>query len=213
MFENMENVFHVSHPLIEDKMAILRNKETISKDFRELVGEITTLMGHEATRDLPLEISEVETPMGLAKVKRISGKIPFIVPIWRAGDLMSSAMLRLMPTAKTGHVGVFRDEKTLDPQEYYCKFPNDAAERDAIILDIMLATGGSASYAIGLLKKAGIKNIILICLVTCKKGIEKIQNDHPGVKIYFAVIDEELLGNGYIFPGLGDAGDRGYGTK
>ena len=208
----MNNVTILDHPLIQHKVSMLRDKDTTTKDFRELVTEIAMLMGYEATRDLPLEQVEIETPITKAKVNMLSGKKVGIVPILRAGIGMVDGILRLMPFAKVGHIGLFRNEETLEPVEYYCKFPQDVEERDLIILDPMLATGGSASAAIKLAKKRNVKNIKLMCIIAAPEGIERITKDHPDVHIYCASLDEKLNENGYIVPGLGDAGDRIFGT-
>lgn len=209
----MKNVFVFDHPLIQHKLALIRDKNTGSKEFRELVEEVSTLMGYEVTRDLPLEEIEVTTPIGPAKVKTISGKKLGIVPILRAGLGMVNGMLKLIPTAKVGHVGLYRDPETLLPVEYYCKLPNDVEERELIILDPMLATGGSAAAAIGFLKQRGAASIKLMCLIAAPEGIEKVRQLHPDVAIYTASIDEGLNSHAYIVPGLGDAGDRLFGTK
>jgi len=209
----MNNVTLFDHPLIQHKVAMLRDKNTTTKDFRELVTEIAMLMGYEATRDLPLHEVEIETPVAKAKVNMLSGKKVGIVPILRAGIGMVDGILNLMPFAKVGHIGLFRDEESLEPVEYYCKFPKDVEERDIIILDPMLATGGSASAAIKLAKKNGVKNIKLMCIIAAPDGIKRINEDHPDVHIFCAALDEKLNENGYIVPGLGDAGDRLFGTK
>lgn len=209
----MNNVTLFDHPLIQHKVAILRDKNTTTKDFRELVTEIAMLMGYEATRDLALEEVDIETPVAKTKVNMLSGKKVGIVPILRAGIGMVDGILSLMPFAKVGHIGLFRDEESLEPVEYYCKFPKDIQERDIIILDPMLATGGSASAAIKLAKKNGVKNIKLMCIIAAPEGIKKINEDHPDVHIFCAALDEKLNENGYIVPGLGDAGDRLFGTK
>ena len=209
----MNNLTLFEHPLIQHKVAMLRDKNTTTKDFRELVTEIAMLMGYEATRDLPIEEVEIETPIAKAKVNMLSGRKVGIVPILRAGIGMVDGILNLMPFAKVGHIGLFRDEESLEPVEYYCKFPKDVQERDIIILDPMLATGGSASAAIKLAKKHGVKNIKLMCIIAAPEGINKINTDHPDVHIFCAALDEKLNENGYIVPGLGDAGDRLFGTK
>lgn len=209
----MKNVFLFDHPLIQHKISLLRDKNTNTKEFRELVSEIAMLMGYEVTRDMPLKEVEIETPVGIAKTKVISGKKLGIVPILRAGLGMVEGMLNLLPMAKVGHIGLYRDPETLEPVEYYCKLPVDAAEREMVILDPMLATGGSASAAISFLKQRNITNIKLMCLIASKTGIERINRDHPDVCIYCAAVDEKLNEHGYIVPGLGDAGDRLFGTK
>lgn len=209
----MKNVFVFDHPLIQHKISLLRDKNTDTKEFRELVSEISMLMGYEVTRNMPLKEVEIETPVGIAKTKVISGKKLGIVPILRAGLGMVDGMLRLLPMAKVGHIGLYRDPETLQPIEYYCKLPVDAVERDIVILDPMLATGGSASAAISYLKDKGISKIKFMCLIAAKAGIERINKDHPDVAIYCAAVDQELNDHAYIIPGLGDAGDRLFGTK
>ena len=202
----------MDHPLIQHKVTLMRKKETGSKDFRNLLEEITMLMGYEITRDLPLEDVEIETPVAKMIGKQISGKKLGIVPVLRAGLGMVQGMLNLIPTAKVGHIGLYRDPQTLEPVEYYCKLPA-VEDRDFIIVDPMLATGGSASAAITLLKEKGIKNIKLMCLVAAPQGVQKVNADHPDVRIYVAALDDKLNDQGYIVPGLGDAGDRIFGTK
>lgn len=202
----------IDHPLIQHKVTLMRKKETGSKDFRNLLEEITMLMGYEITRDLPLEDIDVETPVAMMKGKQISGRKIGIVPVLRAGLGMVQGLLDLMPTAKVGHIGLYRDPKTLKPVEYYCKLP-DVKNRDFIIVDPMLATGGSASAAISLLKEKGIQHIKLTCLVAAPQGVKKVNTDHPDVKIFVAALDDTLNEHGYIVPGLGDAGDRIFGTK
>jgi uracil phosphoribosyltransferase len=209
----MKNVFIFDHPLIQHKISLLRDKNTNTKEFRELVSEISMLMGYEVTRNMPLKEVEIETPVGLARTNVISGKKLGIVPILRAGLGMVDGMLRLLPMAKVGHIGLYRDPKTLQPVEYYCKLPIDAEERDIVILDPMLATGGSASAAIQFIKDRGVANIKLMCLIAATAGIERINKDHPDVEIYCAAVDETLNDHAYIVPGLGDAGDRLFGTK
>lgn len=209
----MNKVFIFDHPLIQHKISLLRDKNTSTKEFRELVSEIAMLMGYEVTRNMPLKEVEIETPVGIAKTKVISGKKLGIVPILRAGLGMVDGMLNLLPMAKVGHIGLYRDPETLEPVEYYCKLPVDAVERDIVILDPMLATGGSASAAITFIKDKGVSNIKLMCLIAAKSGIERINRDHPDVEIYCASVDEKLNDHGYIIPGLGDAGDRLFGTK
>lgn len=209
----MEKVFIFDHPLIQHKISLLRDKNTTVKEFRELVSEIAMLMGYEVTRNMPLKEVEIETPVGIAKTKVISGKKLGIVPILRAGLGMVDGMLNLLPMAKVGHIGLYRDPDTLQPVEYYCKLPVDAVEREIVVLDPMLATGGSASAAISFIKEKGVVNIKLMCLIAAKAGIEKINKDHPDVEVYCASVDEKLNDHGYIVPGLGDAGDRLFGTK
>lgn len=207
------NVNVMTHPLIQHKVTLIRNVETGSKDFRELLEEITLLMGYEITRDLPLEDVEVQTPLVKAIGKQIAGKKLGIIPILRAGLGMVNGLLELMPMAKVGHVGLYRDPETLKPVEYYCKLPSDLSERRIIVTDPMLATGGSASAAITLLKEKGARDIQLMCLVAAPQGVEAVNKEHPDVRIYVATLDEDLNEHGYILPGLGDAGDRIFGTK
>ncbi len=209
----MEKVFVFDHPLIQHKISLLRDKNTSTKEFRELVSEIAMLMGYEVTRSMPLKEVEIETPVAVAKTKVISGKKLGIVPILRAGLGMVDGMLNLVPMAKVGHIGLYRDPETLEPVEYYCKLPVDAAEREIVVLDPMLATGGSASAAIQFIKDRGVKSIKLMCLIAAKAGIARINKDHPDVEVYCAAVDEKLNDHGYIVPGLGDAGDRLFGTK
>ena len=209
----MSKVCVFDHPLILHKLSILRDKGTSVKEFRELVSEIAMLMCYEATRDLPLEDVEIETPVAKATVKRIAGKKLAIVPILRAGLGMVDGMVSMMPNVKVGHIGLFRDPETLEPVKYYFKMPPDIAERDVIIVDPMLATGGSASAAIQFLKDDGVKHIKLMCIIGAPEGVERMQKDHPDVDIYVAALDDHLNEHGYIVPGLGDAGDRIFGTK
>jgi uracil phosphoribosyltransferase len=209
----MSNVFIFDHPLIQHKVSLLRDKNTSTKEFRELVSEISMLMGYEVTRNMPLKEVEIETPMGLAKTNVISGKKLGLVPILRAGLGMVDGMLGLLPMAKVGHIGLYRDPETLMPIEYYCKLPVDASDREIVVLDPMLATGGSASAAIQFIKDRGVKNIKLMCIIASNTGIERINKDHPDVEIYCAAVDNELNDHAYIVPGLGDAGDRLFGTK
>ncbi|GAW31411.1 uracil phosphoribosyltransferase [Carboxydocella sp. JDF658] len=201
------------HPLIQHKLTYIRDKRTGSKEFRELVEEVAMLMAYEVTRDLPLEEAEVETPVGPAKTRVLAGKKLGVVPILRAGLGMVNGVLKLIPAAKVGHIGLYRDPETLQPVEYYCKLPTDVPERDLIVIDPMLATGGSAAAAITFLKEKGAKNIKLMCLIAAPEGIRTVQEAHPDVDIYAAAVDEKLNDHGYIVPGLGDAGDRLFGTK
>ena len=209
----MSKVIVTDHPLIQHKLTLMRDKNTGSKDFRQLLTEITMLMGYEITRNLPLEDAEIETPVVNATCKVLQGKKLGIVPILRAGLGMVDGLVNLIPAAKIGHVGLYRDPETLQPVEYYCKLPQDIHEREMLIVDPMLATGGSAVAAIDVLKKKGATNIKLVNLVAAPEGIAEVQKYHPDVDIYVAAIDEKLNDHGYIVPGLGDAGDRLYGTK
>ena len=209
----MSQVHVYDHPLIQHKLSIIRDKNTSVKEFRELVSEIASLMCYEATRDLQTEIIDVETPIGPAKARHLAGKKLAVVPILRAGLGMVDGILKLVPSAKVGHIGLFRDPNTLEPVKYYCKMPKDIANRNVIILDPMLATGGSASAAITFIKEYGCKSIKLMNLIGAPEGIAKVQEDHPDVDIYIAAVDEKLNEHGYIVPGLGDAGDRIFGTK
>ncbi|MBQ4066182.1 MAG: uracil phosphoribosyltransferase [Clostridia bacterium] len=203
----------IDHPLITHKLSIMRMESTGSKDFRTLLNEISMLMGYEITRDLPLEDIEIRTPVAPMCAKRIAGRKLAIVPILRAGLGMVDGLLSLIPVAKVGHIGLYRDKKTHLPVEYYCKLPEDIDDRTVILVDPMLATGGSASDAIALLKKRGCKSIRLMCLVGAPEGAEKVLSDHPDVDIFIAAMDERLNEHKYIVPGLGDAGDRLFGTK
>ena len=208
-----KSAFIFDHPLIQHKISLLRDKNTTSKEFRELASEISMLMGYEVTRDIPLKEIEIETPMGYAKTKVISGKKLAFVPILRAGLGMVEGMLKLVPMARVGHIGVYRDQETLEPVEYYCKLPQDIRDRDVVLLDPMLATAGSACDAIKIIKERGAKNIKFVCLIAAKGGVERLHKEHPDVDIYCAAVDEVLNDIGYIVPGLGDAGDRLFGTK
>lgn len=209
----MSKLHVIEHPMITHKLSIMRKTSTGSKDFRQLLDEISMLMGYELTRDIPLEEVDIETPVAPMKAKMISGKKLAIVPILRAGLGMVDGLLSLVPVAKVGHIGLYRDPDTHLPVEYYCKLPLDIEERLVIVVDPMLATGGSASDAITMLKKRGVKNIRLMCLVGAPEGAEKVMSDHPDVDIYIAAMDEKLNEHAYIVPGLGDAGDRLFGTK
>lgn len=208
----MSTLHIVDHPLIVHKLSIMRNKRTGSKDFRELLNEISMLMGYELTRDLPVEDVVIETPLCKMTAKTISGKKLAIVPILRAGLGMVDGLQSLVPVAKVGHIGLYRDPDTHKPVEYYCKLPHDIEERIVILVDPMLATGGSASDALTMLKDKGCKNIRFMCLVAAPEGVAKVQADHPDVDIYTAALDECLNDHAYIVPGLGDAGDRIFGT-
>ena len=209
----MSKVTEIDHPLIKHKLTLIRNKDTGPKEFRELVKEVTTLMAYEVTRDLPLEDVEIETPIKKAKFSMMAGKKIGVVPILRAGLGMLDGVLKLIPTARVGHVGLYRDPDTLEPVEYYCKLPTDVEERDLIVVDPMLATGGSAAAGINFVKERGPRNIKFMCLIAAPEGVERVQNEHPDVDIYAAAIDEKLNDHAYIVPGLGDAGDRLYGTR
>ena len=209
----MANVHIMDHPLIHHKLAVLRNKETSVKEFRELVNEISGLMCYEATRNLPLKEVDVETPVATAKCKMLAGKKLAIVPILRAGLGMVDALVDLIPSAKIGHIGLYRDPATHEPVEYYCKLPEDIGNRVTFVVDPMLATGGSAVAAIDFLKKHGCRNIIMMNVIGCPEGIKRVQEAHPDVEMYLAACDERLNEHAYIVPGLGDAGDRIFGTK
>jgi uracil phosphoribosyltransferase len=206
-------VYVFDHPLIQHKLTYIRDKETGTKDFRELVDEVATLMAFEITRDMPLEEIEIETPVTKTKAKVLSGKKIGLVPILRAGIGMVDGMRKLIPAAKVGHIGLYRDPETLKPVEYYVKLPSDVEERDFIVVDPMLATGGSAIAAIESLKTRGAKNIKFMCLIAAPEGVKALETAHPDVDIYIAALDEKLNDHGYIVPGLGDAGDRLFGTK
>lgn len=209
----MSKVHVVDHPLVQHKLTLMRREECGTKDFRQLLEEISMLMGYEVTRELPLKEIEIKTPITTCKSKVIDGKKLGVVPILRAGLGMVDGILNLVPAAKVGHVGLYRDPDTHMPVEYYCKLPTDVAERDLIVVDPMLATGGSSVAAINFIKQRGCKSITLMCLVGCPEGIQAVQEAHPDVDIYIAAIDERLNENKYIVPGLGDAGDRLFGTK
>ena len=209
----MSKVLIMDHPLVQHKVSLLRSKNTGTKEFKELVSELATLLCYEATRDLPTEEIEVETPIAIANTRVLSGRKLALVPILRAGLGMVDGMLALLPAAKVGHIGMYRNEETLEPVEYYCKLPADIAEREVIVLDPMLATGGSACDAVSQIKKRGVKNLKFIGIIAAPEGLKKLQETHPDVDIYIAALDEKLNENGYIVPGLGDAGDRIFGTK
>ena len=208
-----DNVFVFDHPLIQHKVSLLRDENTSTKEFRELVSEIAMLMAYEVTRDLPMKEVTIKTPVAEANVKMLAGKQIAIVPILRAGLGMVDGMVELIPNVRVGHIGLYRDPVTVEPVEYYCKLPDDIAEREVILLDPMLATGGSASAAITFLKNRGIKNIKFMCLIAAPEGINRVTTDHPDVKIFCAAKDEKLNDHSYIIPGLGDAGDRLFGTN
>ena len=209
----MANVHVLDHPLIQHKLAILRNEKTGVKEFRELVGEIAGLMCYEATRSLPTEEVEVQTPIAVAKCRMLSGKKLAIVPVLRAGLGMVDSMVALIPSAKIGHIGMYRDPVTHEPVEYYCKLPEDIDQRVVFLVDPMLATGGSAVAAIEYLKRRGCKNIVMMNIIGCPEGVKAVTEAHPDVELYVASIDEKLNDHAYIVPGLGDAGDRIFGTK
>jgi uracil phosphoribosyltransferase len=208
-----KNVTILDHPLVQHKLTLLRDKKTGSKEFREIVSEIAMLMCYEATRNLQLEEVEIETPVAVAKTHVISGKKLAFVPILRAGLGMVEGMLTLVPAAKVGHIGLYRDPSSLAPVDYYCKLPTDISEREVILLDPMLATGGSGTQAITLLKSHGVKHIKFMCIIAAPEGLEALTKAHPDVEVYCAALDEKLNEHGYIVPGLGDAGDRLFGTK
>ena len=209
----MSTVHVIDHPMVQHKLTIMRDKETGPKDFRQLLNEISLLMGYEITREIPLEEIEIETPIRKTIAKRVSGRKMAIIPILRAGLGMVDGLLNLVPVAKVGHIGLYRNEKTHEPVVYYCKLPEDINDRFVIVTDPMLATGGSSCDALQMLKDRGCTNIKLMCLVAAPEGIKKVQEAHPDVDIYVAAIDERLNENAYIVPGLGDAGDRIFGTK
>ena len=209
----MSTVHDVDHPLVQHKLTLMRDKNCGTKDFRQLLEEISMLMAYEVTRELPLKEIEIETPVAKCTSKVIAGKKLGIVPILRAGLGMVDGVMRLVPAARVGHIGLYRDPETHMPVEYYCKLPTDVAERDLIVVDPMLATGGSSIAAINFIKKRGCKSITLMCLVGCPEGVKALQEAHPDVNLYIAAIDEKLNESKYIIPGLGDAGDRLFGTK
>ena len=209
----MSNVIIFDHPLIQHKVGIIRRVETGSKDFRTIIGEIAKLMCYEATRDLKLQDVEIETPICRTTVKELAGRKMAVVPILRAGLGMVDGMLDMVPAAKVGHIGLYRDPQTLEPVEYYCKLPSDCSEREVFVVDPMLATGGSSVAAISMLKEHGCRNIRFMCIIAAPEGVKKMQEVHPDVDIYIAAMDDHLNDHGYIVPGLGDAGDRIFGTK
>ena len=210
---SMSTVHVVDHPLVQHKLTLMRDKNCGTKDFRQLLEEISMLMAYEVTRELPLKEIEIETPVAKCTSKVIAGKKLGIAPILRAGLGMVDGVMRLVPAARVGHIGLYRDPETHMPVEYYCKLPTDVAERDLIVVDPMLATGGSSIAAINFIKKRGCKSITLMCLVGCPEGVKALQEAHPDVNLYIAAIDEKLNESKYIIPGLGDAGDRLFGTK
>ena len=209
----MSKVMVMDHPLIQHKIGLIRKKETGTKDFRETISEIAMMICYEATRHLELADVQIETPICSTTVKEIKGRKMAIVPILRAGLGMVDGMLSMIPAAKVGHIGLYRNEETLEPVEYYCKLPKDCAEREVFVVDPMLATGGSATAAITMLKNKGVKKIRFMCIVAAPQGIERMQKEHPDVDLYVGALDDHLNENGYIVPGLGDAGDRIFGTK
>lgn len=209
----MSQLHIINHPMIQHKLTIMRDKNTGSKDFRELLKEISLFMGYEITRDLPLADKEIETPICKMTAKKVSGRKLAVVPILRAGMGMVDGLLTLIPVAKVGHIGLYRNEETHTPVVYYCKLPEDIQQRLVIVTDPMLATGGSSCDALAMLKERGCTNIRLMCLVAAPEGIAKVQREHPDVDIYVAAVDERLNDDAYIIPGLGDAGDRIFGTK
>ena len=208
-----DNIVIMNHPLIKHKISMIRNKETGTSEFRKLIEEIAMLMGYEALSDLPLKDVEVETPMEKCMSPVIAGKKLAVVPILRAGLGMTGGILALVPTAKVGHIGLYRDPETHEPHEYYCKLPSEIDRRTIIVVDPMLATGGSACDAIALLKKRGCKHIKFLAIIGAPEGVEKVHSEHPDVEVYVSTLDRQLNENGYILPGLGDAGDRIFGTK
>ena len=209
----MAKVVVMDHPLIQHKIGVIRRSETGTKDFRQTIGEIANLICYEATRDLKLADVEIETPICRTTVKELAGKKLAVVPILRAGLGMVDGMLQLIPAAKVGHIGLYRDPETLEPGEYYCKLPEDCCQREVFVVDPMLATGGSSSAAIQMLKDRGCRSIHFMCIIAAPEGLERMRRDHPDVDIYIGAMDERLNEHGYIVPGLGDAGDRIFGTK
>ncbi len=211
--DNMDNVIILEHPLVQHKISLMRDINTGAKEFRELVSETAMLMCYEATRDLPLKTVEVQTPLAIAKTKVISGRKLAFVPILRAGLGMVEGAVKLVPAAKIGHIGIFRDPETKNAVDYYCKLPFDIAERDVIVTDVMLATGGTVVKTVEILKKAGVKNVKVMCIIACPDGIEAVHKVYPEVEIYCGAVDDGLDEKLYIVPGMGDAGDRIFGTK
>lgn len=209
----MSKVYVMDHPLIQHKVGIIRREEIGSKDFRQMLSEIAMLMCYESTRNLKLQDVKIKTPICETTVKELAGKKLAVVPILRAGLGMVEGMLAMIPAAKVGHIGLYRDPETLEPVEYYCKLPSDCDEREVYVVDPMLATGGSCVAAIQMLKEKGVKNIHFMCIIASPEGVERLQKEHPDVDIYIAALDEKLNDHGYIVPGLGDAGDRIFGTK
>ncbi len=209
----MPKVYVMDHPLIQHKVGIIRREEIGSKDFRQMISEIAMLMCYESTRNLKLQDVKIKTPICETTVKELAGKKLAVVPILRAGLGMVEGMLAMIPAAKVGHIGLYRDPETLEPVEYYCKLPSDCDEREVYVVDPMLATGGSCVAAIQMLKEKGVKNIHFMCIIASPEGVERLQKEHPDVDIYIAALDEKLNDHGYIVPGLGDAGDRIFGTK
>ena len=203
----------MDHPLIEHKISYIRSKDVGTKEFREVIGEIAQLMCYEATRDLKMKEVEIETPVARTIGRVLDGKKLAIVPILRAGIGMVDGMLSLIPAAKVGHIGLYRDPETLEPVEYYCKLPSDCEERQVFVVDPMLATGGSSAAAVSMLKEKGVKNIRFLCIIAAPEGVERMREEHPDVDLYIGALDERLNDHGYIVPGLGDAGDRIFGTK
>ena len=209
----MGEIYVMNHPLIEHKISYIRRKDVGTKEFREVIGEIAQLMCYEATRDLKTKEVEIQTPIAKTTGRELDGKKLAIVPVLRAGLGMVDGMLSLIPAAKVGHIGLYRDPETLEPVEYYCKLPADCDEREVFVVDPMLATGGSSSAAISMLKEKGVKNIRFLCIIAAPEGVRRIRESHPDVDLYIGVLDEKLNEHGYIVPGLGDAGDRIFGTK
>ncbi len=209
----MAKTIVMDHPLIQHKIGIIRRKDTSSKEFREMISEVAMLMCYEATRDLPLEPVEIETPISRMTARQLAGKKMAVVPILRAGLGMVEGMLAMIPAAKVGHIGLYRDPATLEPVEYYCKLPSDIASREVFVTDPMLATGGSATAAITMLKQKGAKKLHFMCIIAAPEGVKRMQEEHPDVDLVIGALDDRLNDHGYIVPGLGDAGDRIFGTK